>query len=127
MQELPRSGLDVQSSSKAYFPVSRLRYSKISRSAAKLAYKNAQDAIEGKILGDILVAPEHDISAIQNDIKVLHDISKILHEVRFKNGALSTTSLRLSFKLDANGNPVDCGQYEQTEAHRLVEEVRLCT
>jgi protein SSD1 len=97
------------------------------KSAAKLTYENAQDAIEGKILGDVVVAPEHDASAIQNDIKILHDISQILHEVRFKNGALSTTSLRLSFKLDTNGNPVDCGQYEQTEAHRLVEEFMLIT
>lgn len=92
-----------------------------------MAYENAQDAIDGKILGDLIVTPEHDASAIQNDVKILYDMSKILREARYKNGALSTTSLRLSFKLDANGNPVDCGQYVQTEAHRLVEEVRPFT
>jgi protein SSD1 len=93
------------------------------RSSAKLTYKHAQDAIDGKLLGDVPVSPEHDASAIQNDIKVLYDISKILRERRYQNGALSTTPLRLRFKLDEKGNPEDCLQYELTESNKLVEEV----
>lgn len=52
-------------------------------------------------------------------------MSEVLRAGRFEKGALATTSLRLSFKLDDNGNPIDCGQYEQTEANRLVEEVSV--
>jgi protein SSD1 len=43
----------------------------VSRSAAKLGYKNAQDVIDGKTLGDVPVIPEHDASAIEHDIKLL--------------------------------------------------------
>jgi protein SSD1 len=82
--------------------------------------------IDGKGLGDIPVLHEHDVAAIQSDIKILYDISKVLRERRYQSGALTTTSLRLSFKLDDKGKPEDCWQFEQSEGHKLVEEVS-CT
>ncbi|RDB22631.1 Virulence protein SSD1 [Hypsizygus marmoreus] len=97
----------------------------IIRSAAKLSYQDAQNVIEGKILGGVSVAPEHSASDIEHDIRVLEDLAKKLRAQRFANGTLSLDSLRLAFKLDDNGTPVDCGQYEQTDANSLIEEFML--
>ena len=97
----------------------------ICRSAAKLSYTHAQDVIEGKTLCDVPVIPEHDAAGISHDIKVLDEIARQLRARRFQNGCVKTHSLRLSFKLDDNGMPVDCGQYERTEAHQLIEEVNI--
>ncbi|KAA1466420.1 RNB-domain-containing protein [Dentipellis sp. KUC8613] len=97
----------------------------IIKSATKLSYSNAQDVIDGKPLGDIPVAPEHDASAVEHDIKSLQDLAKILRARRFQNGALSLESPRLTFELDENGLPTDCAQYHRTEANELVEEFML--
>lgn len=95
------------------------------RSAAKLAYKDAQDVIEGQVLGDVAVAPEHDAADIAHDIKVLENLAKQMRAHRFENGTLSLDSLRLSFKLDDNGLPTDCWQYKRTDANDLIEEVNI--
>jgi protein SSD1 len=95
------------------------------RSAAKLSYQEAQDVIEGKVLGSIPVTPEHDAAGIEHDIKVLQDLVKQLRTRRFQNGALASESLKLSFQLDENGMPIDCWQYERSDAHDVVEEVRV--
>lgn len=95
------------------------------RSAAKLAYTDAQKVIEGQTLGGVAVTPEHDAADIAHDIKILEGLAKNLRAERFKNGALSLESLRLSFKLDDNGLPSDCGQYTRTDANELVEEFML--
>ena len=95
------------------------------RSSAQLSYANAQDVIEGKLLG-VPVAPEHDASAIQHDIKTLHEIAQIFRERRFKNGALSADTPKLTFTLDESGSPVDCDQSVFNDANALVQEV-LCT
>lgn len=97
------------------------------RSAAKLTYNNTQDVIEGKPLGDVVVIPEHDASAIEHDIKALNDLAKELRTRRFENGALALESPRLTFKLGADGLPIDCSQYARFDAHELVEEVCLFT
>ncbi|EIM88459.1 RNB-domain-containing protein [Stereum hirsutum FP-91666 SS1] len=99
----------------------------IIKSAAKLTYNNAQDVIEGKPLGDVVVIPEHDASAIEHDIKALNDLAKELRTRRFENGALALESPRLTFKLGADGLPIDCSQYARFDAHELVEEFMLLT
>lgn len=38
---------------------------------------------------------------------------------------MKATKLKIAFKLDERGQPVDCEPYTRTEAHSLVEEVRL--
>jgi protein SSD1 len=91
-----------------------------------LAYKDAQNVIEGKNLGSVPVAPEHGAADIEHDIKILEGLAKKLRARRFENGTLSLDSLRLQFKLDDNGLPVDCGQYERTDANDLIEEVTIC-
>ncbi|KAJ7908305.1 SSD1 protein [Mycena leptocephala] len=99
----------------------------IIKSAAKLAYKDAQNVIEGKTLGSVAVSPDHGAADIEHDIKILESIAKKLRARRFENGTLSLESLRLQFKLDANGLPADCGQYERTDANDLIEEFMLLT
>jgi protein SSD1 len=93
------------------------------RSAAKLSYDVAQDVLDGKILGDVPVAPEHDAADIAHDIKVLNDIARQLRTKRFATGTLALDSTRLTFKLDEKGLPIDCSSYERYDAHKLVEEV----
>jgi protein SSD1 len=97
------------------------------RSAAKLSYGDAQDVIDGKTLGGILVTPGHDTADIAHDIKILHNLAQQLRAQRMENGALCIDSMELSFKLDDNGFPEDCWQYEKIEANHLVEEVCLIT
>ncbi|KAJ7283592.1 SSD1 protein [Mycena rebaudengoi] len=99
----------------------------IIKSAAKLAYKDAQNVIEGKSLGSVPIIPEHGAADIEHDIKVLEGLAKNLRARRFANGTLSLDSLRLQFKLDDNGLPVDCGQYERTDANDLIQEFMLLT
>jgi protein SSD1 len=93
------------------------------KSSAQLSYETAQDVIDGKVLGGVPVAPEHDASAIEHDIKILHDITKVLRERRFKNGALSTDTPKLGFTLGESGKPIDCDQLVSNDAHSLVQEV----
>jgi protein SSD1 len=44
---------------------------------------------------------------------------------RFQDGALKINNVKLSFKLDEEGRPVDCTAYEQREANALIEEFML--
>jgi protein SSD1 len=97
------------------------------RSAAKLAYANAQKVIDGHLLGHLVVAPEHDASDIVHDIQVLEGLAKQMRARRFLNGTLSLDSFRLPFKLDDNGLPTDYWQYTRTDAHELIEEFMLVT
>lgn len=97
------------------------------RSAAKLTYEDAQNLIDGSNVGGIVVGPDHQWGAIQSDVKLLQSLAKKLRTQRFRNGALSLESLSLSFKLDDNGLPVDCGQYERCDANYMIEEFMLLT
>ncbi|KAF8165293.1 hypothetical protein B0H34DRAFT_688609 [Crassisporium funariophilum] len=97
------------------------------RSVAKLAYSDAQRVIDGKSLGEVNLSQGHDASGIEKDINILQSLAKKLRAQRFRNGALSLESPSLSFKLDENGLPTDCGQYERAEANYLIEEFMLLT
>lgn len=96
----------------------------IIRSAAKLSYHDVQNVIDGKVLGGPIIS-EHNPSDIEQDIRKLEDLGKQLRAQRLENGTLTLETLRLSFKLDDNGMPVDCGQYERTAADLLIEEFML--
>ena len=94
------------------------------KSSAQLSYANAQDVIDGKVLGGIPVAPEHDASEIEHDLRILHNIAKVLQERRFKNGALSTDTPKSTFILDESGRPIDCVQSISNDANSVVQEVQ---
>lgn len=97
----------------------------IIRSASKLSYMDAQNVIEGKVLGGVVVSPEHNASDIEHDIRILDDLAKKLRAQRFENGTLCLDSLRLQFKLGDTGLPVDCWQYQRVDANDLIEEFML--
>ncbi|KAF8897586.1 SSD1 protein [Infundibulicybe gibba] len=88
---------------------------------------DAQSVIDGSTLTNVPTSPEHNTSDIETDIKILNGLAKKLRGKRYENGSLSLESLRLRFKLDDNGMPVDCGQYERTDANNLIEELMLLT
>lgn len=90
-----------------------------------MTYENAQNLIDGSNVGGIVVDSDHEWSTIQSDVKLLQSLAKKLRTQRFRNGALSLESLSLSFKLDDNGLPIDCGQYERSDANYMIEEVML--
>lgn len=94
------------------------------RSSAQLSYATVQDVIDGKPLGGVPVAPEHDASAIKEDIKILHEIAQVFRKRRFKNGALSADAPKTSFILDESGRPIDCDQSDFNDANKLIQEVR---
>lgn len=93
------------------------------KSAAKLSYEMVQGVLDGKALGDVSVAPEHEISSVENDIRLLYELAKVLSARRFQNGALRLEAPRLSFKMNDQGLPVDCSQSMNIEANTIVEEV----
>ncbi|KZT74372.1 RNB-domain-containing protein [Daedalea quercina L-15889] len=94
------------------------------RSSAKFFYKDAAVLLEGHTL-DIEDVPEQTAADYVNDLKVLNDLAHQLRERRYKSGCIRTEPLKLTFKLDENGLPVDCDQYERGDAHHLVEEFML--
>jgi len=85
-----------------------------------------QLVIQGKPVGTVLPTG-HTASDIENDIRILEEMAKKLRTQRFENGALSIGTPRLSFELDDQGMPVDCGPYELTDANFVVEEFMLLT
>ncbi|KIM67938.1 hypothetical protein SCLCIDRAFT_106869 [Scleroderma citrinum Foug A] len=99
----------------------------IIKSAAKLSYPDAQKVIDGHLLSDVVVTPEHSASAIEHDLKALHCLAQQLRAKRVQGGALMLTSGSPKFTLDDNGFPVDCEQATSDEAKELVEEFMLLT
>lgn len=95
------------------------------RSIAKLAYSDAQRVIDGQPLGELVVDSSHKPTDVANDILLLKGLASKLRAERFRNGTLALESSKLSFTLDENGMPTDCGQYERTESNFLIEEVGL--
>ena len=97
----------------------------IIRSCARLTYNDAQNIIDGKPAGTIAVTPEFEAVDVEHDVRVLNGLSQKLRAKRFQSGCLQIEKPTLSFKLDDNGMPIDCGQYRRTEANNLIEEVGL--
>lgn len=113
----------------------------IIRSCAKLAYADAQEAIEGRTVPESKLlkptssdtdsgtkateAPPVTLEGVNSDIKLLHDLAQKMRKRRFENGALKIDNIRLSFKLDEHGLPTDASPYHTFEAHQLIEEFML--
>ena len=94
----------------------------IIKSCGKLWYEHAQQVIEGQDFKGHIVG-DWSINEVTSKIKALYRFSQILRKGRFDNGALSLNSIKLWFKLDDNGNPIDTGVYEMQDSNRLIEEV----
>ena len=96
---------------------------KLFRSCAKLAYEHAQAVIEGGHIPDTTEIIGHAREKVEQDILKLEALAKKLRNKRFKDGALSINSVKLSFSLDNDGRPKSCWVYQQKDSNRLIEEV----
>ena len=96
----------------------------IIKSCGQLSYNDAKDVIEGGKLNEDKISG-HKTAAIEDDIKALHGIASKLRQKRIEAGALVKSRHKIGFKLDEEGNPVDCSLHTQTEANSLVEEFML--
>ncbi|KAJ2132435.1 hypothetical protein GGF48_000925, partial [Coemansia sp. RSA 921] len=105
-------------------------------SACKLSYDDAQHVIDGGHLADSLACFEHTgvrvapasqqrRSDIEASVLWFFRLSKIMRKRRFDEGALSLHSVRLSFDLDDNGQPIGCRTYDIKDSNRLIEEFML--
>ncbi|GAA5893856.1 hypothetical protein JCM6882_003112 [Rhodosporidiobolus microsporus] len=95
-------------------------------SKVKLAYSDAQEVIEGRGLPEAKIADDAALrEGVENDVKALAGIAKHLRARRFDNGALRIDNVKVSFRLDEVGMPVDSHAFERKEANELIEEFML--
>ncbi|KAJ3346084.1 hypothetical protein HDU91_007139 [Kappamyces sp. JEL0680] len=95
-------------------------------SCAKLWYDHAQAVIDEQdwhSVSPVQLAGGWTDEQVQDDIRLLHQLSLTLRRRRYESGALTLNSIKLWFKLDDVGNPINSGIYEQKDANRLIEEV----
>ncbi|KAJ2005890.1 hypothetical protein H4R26_001697 [Coemansia thaxteri] len=108
----------------------------IINSACKLSYDDAQNVIDGNRLPDSIACFQsinHKVNTahprrrtqIESSIRHFYNLSKILRKRRFDCGALSLSSVKLSFDLDELGSPIDCRPYIIKDSNRLIEEFML--
>ncbi|KAJ2080764.1 hypothetical protein H4R24_002856 [Coemansia sp. RSA 988] len=108
----------------------------IINSACKLSYDDAQAVIDGQQLSRAVACFEcaHGQPAsasagrrheIESSIHTFYSLSKAMRRRRFDEGALSLSSVKLSFELDDAGAPVDCWPYAIKDSNRLIEEFML--
>ncbi|GAA5864874.1 hypothetical protein JCM3774_004257 [Rhodotorula dairenensis] len=94
-------------------------------SKAKLAYSDAQEVIDKDALPEGKFEDAELRAGIENDVKILAAIAKQLRARRFDGGALRIDNVKVSFRLDEFGLPVDAHEYERKEANELIEEFML--
>eukprot|EP00899_Mesostigma_viride_P010512 jgi/Mesvir1/19462/Mv10488-RA.1 len=108
----------------------------IIRSCAKLAYGTAQLMIDGTFDPDAPVAESEghrpkEVACgwgwddVVRDVRALNNLAVILRKGRFDKGALRCDNVKLLFRLDEDGLPVDYARYVGTAANALVEEWML--
>lgn len=95
-------------------------------SCAKLWYDHAQAVIDDRDWNDVspvTLAGDWTDEQVHGDIRNLFMLSQKLRNKRYDDGALTLSSIKLWFKLDDVGNPIENGMYLQKEANKLIEEV----
>ncbi|PWN28112.1 RNB-domain-containing protein [Jaminaea rosea] len=98
----------------------------IIKSCGKLAYSDAQSVIEtGSLPDEVGIEGPHTREKVAEDITTLHQLAKIMRERRFDGGALKINNVKLNFKLDDDGLPIDASVHKGQEANQLIEEFML--
>ena len=59
------------------------------------------------------------------DVLQLNSVARKLRAARYSDGALRLDNVKLSFRLDAEGNPVSAQPYVSREANHMIEEFML--
>lgn len=110
------------------------------RSCARLDYATAQNIIDGKVatgesineMSEEYWPPSrrptgvHTIDQVATDVRLMHKVAMARRKLRFDNGALGLHGIKLTFKLDADGQtPLLAAPYPIRDSNRLVEEYML--
>jgi DIS3-like exonuclease 2 len=109
----------------------------IIRSCCKLDYGTAQRMLDGTVTTETLEEWEPERRPIAGDnpaitnasvikaVKHLWTVAKHRRATRFDTGAVTLQDIKLTFTLDAVGNPLSYGTYQIKDSNRLVEEYML--
>jgi DIS3-like exonuclease 2 len=62
---------------------------------------------------------------VANDVCLLHRVAMSRRKKRLANGALVLTRPKITFRLDADGNPISTQPYPLKESNQLIEEYML--
>ncbi|KAG7366115.1 ribonuclease R [Nitzschia inconspicua] len=108
------------------------------KSCAKLDYATAQNIIERKVaigenqLDDTLWPPDrrptdgHTVDQVAADVRLMNEIAQARRQLRFRNGAIALNAVKLTFKLDSDGEtPMMCEPYPIRDSNKLIEEYML--
>jgi DIS3-like exonuclease 2 len=110
------------------------------KSCARLDYATAQNIIDNVVANggsveemDETLWPKsrrptggHTIDQVAADVRLMHKVAMARRKLRFANGALALNGVKLSFKLESDGEtPALCAPYPIRDSNRLVEEYML--
>lgn len=108
------------------------------KSCARLDYATAQNIIENKVaFGENMLDEElwpksrrptgkHTIDQVAADVRLMNQIAQARRSLRFQNGAITLSAVKLSFQLDGDGEtPLLCKPYVIRDSNKLVEEYML--
>jgi len=66
------------------------------------------------------------MNEVAADVRLMHEVAMARRKLRFGNGALALNGVKLSFRLDSDGEtPMMCAPYPIRDSNRLVEEYML--
>ncbi|CAO3598818.1 unnamed protein product [Absidia cylindrospora] len=95
------------------------------RSCAKLAYDDAQSVVDHGHLPKDTVITDYSKEQVESNIMDLFKLSTTMRKRRYEGGALSMNSVKLSFTLNEDDEPIGVSVFEAKEANKLVEEFML--
>jgi len=108
------------------------------KSCARLDYATAQNIIDGTILDtngnlDETLWPSsrrptghHTVDQVAADVRLMHKVAMARRKLRFDNGAIALTGVKMTFRLDADGEtPNLCAPYPIRDSNKLIEEYML--
>lgn len=87
------------------------------RSMARLTY----DDVNRMLAGEPNTVP----AELHENLRLMNELAHKLNTQRVRHGSLELDVPEPSFKLDAQGNPVEMAVRERGDAHRLIEEFML--
>lgn len=110
------------------------------KSCSRLDYATAQNIIENAVATgeseaemDDNLWPQsrrptggHTVDQVAADVRLMHKVAMARRHLRFLNGAIALNGVKLSFKLESDGEtPALCAPYPIRDSNRLVEEYML--
>ena len=110
------------------------------KSCARLDYATAQNIIDKRVGNgesadevDVTLWPKsrqptggHTVDQVSADVRLMHKVAMARRQLRFLNGAVALNGVKLSFKLESDGEtPGLCAPYPIRDSNRLVEEYML--